>query len=285
MARIRTIKPEFFRHEELFEAERASGLPLRIAYAGLWTVADREGRFRWKPRVLVLDVLPFDDVDFGEVLDALAAHGFVVKYQVGSDTFGCIPTFTEHQHVNVREPVSNLPSPDEAGARTCENIPARVEGKGREGKNTPPSQASGGAGSYSDDFEKVWDAYRPIAAKNATKADAARAFANLPKADREACLTGVQRYASWLSGERQKRPDTPAKHLATFIHKRGWEPFMDDGGGMPTGKPTIRLSEDDPLWPKVSARYLAKHGKPPPLDRDRGWRFPVADYPELSTPT
>ena len=57
MARIRTIKPEFFRHEALFEAEHRAGLPLRLAFAGLWTAADREGRFKWRPRQLKLDVL------------------------------------------------------------------------------------------------------------------------------------------------------------------------------------------------------------------------------------
>jgi hypothetical protein len=54
MARIRTVKPDLFRHEGLFDAERASGLPLRIAFAGLWTAADREGRFAWSPRTLKL---------------------------------------------------------------------------------------------------------------------------------------------------------------------------------------------------------------------------------------
>lgn len=150
-------------------------------------------------------------------------------------------------------------------------------------KNTPPPQASGGAGSYSDDFEKVWAAYRPIAAKNATKADAARAHERLNKADREACLIGVQRYAAWLVGERQKRPETPAKHLATFIHKRGWEPFIEAEAAA-SGKPTTWLAEDDPRWPKVCDRYQAEHGKMPPLDKNRGWRFP-SDYPELSPPT
>ena len=52
MARIRTIKPEFFRHLELYELERDSGLPIRIAFAGLFTVCDREGVFRWKAHEL-----------------------------------------------------------------------------------------------------------------------------------------------------------------------------------------------------------------------------------------
>jgi hypothetical protein len=30
MSRIRTIKPDFFTHEDLFDAEQESGLPLRL---------------------------------------------------------------------------------------------------------------------------------------------------------------------------------------------------------------------------------------------------------------
>lgn len=134
MARIRTIKPEFFRHEELFEAERKAGLPLRLAFAGLWTAADREGRFKWQPRALKLDCLPYDDVDFGAVLDALLEARFIVKYQGddGSDQYGYIPGWNKHQHINQREAKSTLPDP--AGARTCVHVTARGEGKGREGK-------------------------------------------------------------------------------------------------------------------------------------------------------
>jgi hypothetical protein len=127
MARIRTIKPEFFRHEALYEAEVSSGLPLRVAFAGMFTVADREGRFKWHPRVLKLDVMPFDEVNFADVLEALVTHGFLVKYQVGADMFGHIPNFLKHQHVNQRELDSVIPAPDSDGARTCENIPARGE--------------------------------------------------------------------------------------------------------------------------------------------------------------
>jgi hypothetical protein len=46
MGRIRTIKPEFFSHEALFDGERETGLPLRLAFIGLLCQCDREGRFR-----------------------------------------------------------------------------------------------------------------------------------------------------------------------------------------------------------------------------------------------
>ena len=112
-------------------------------------------------------------------------------------------------------------------------------------QNNPPSQARGAVVSlrpeepeeeipaildrraYPDKFEAVWDEYKPIASKNATKADAFKAWQKLSEADKAACYSGVVEYAMWLLDERKKRPDTPAKHLATFINKRGWEPFEE----------------------------------------------------------
>ncbi len=58
MARIRTIKPEFFLHDELFELEKETGLPVRLAFIGLWTQCDREGRFKWRPLRLKAAILP-----------------------------------------------------------------------------------------------------------------------------------------------------------------------------------------------------------------------------------
>lgn len=144
MARIRTVKPELFRHESLYEAEIKTNLPLRLAYIGLFTACDREGRFKWKPRALKLDVLPYDQIDFSRVLDALVTHGFIVKYENEGDEFGCIPTWSQHQVINNRESISLIPSPEESTIFTHEArvvdasvtplVHAQVEGKGREGK-------------------------------------------------------------------------------------------------------------------------------------------------------
>ena len=144
MARIRTVKPELFRHEALFEAEQQSKLPLRLAYIGLFTACDREGRFKWKPRALKLDVLPYDQIDFSRVLDALLTHGFIVKYALNGDEFGCIPTWSQHQVINNRESTSVLPSLEESTTCTHEArvddasvtplVHTQVEGKGREEK-------------------------------------------------------------------------------------------------------------------------------------------------------
>jgi hypothetical protein len=110
MSRTRMIKPQFFKHAELFEAERSSGLPLRIAFAGLWTVADRAGRFRWKID-LKPDVLPYDAVDMITVLETLERHGFVQRYVVAGKEYGLIPSFGEHQTFHHTERASTLPAP------------------------------------------------------------------------------------------------------------------------------------------------------------------------------
>jgi len=113
MGRIRTIKPDFFKHEDLFDAEQETGLPLRLAFAGLWTCCDREGRFEWRPRSLKTDVLPYDEIDFSRVLDTLATRHFIVKYRVDGKEYGFVPGFTRHQVVNNREKASILPEPPE----------------------------------------------------------------------------------------------------------------------------------------------------------------------------
>lgn len=109
MAKIRTIKPELFRHAELFEAEQEIELPLRLAFMGLFTCCDREGRFKWRPKELKLDVFPYDDIDMANVLDALVSYGFIVKYQVDHCLYGCIPSWHNHQRINNRETESYIP--------------------------------------------------------------------------------------------------------------------------------------------------------------------------------
>ena len=138
--RIRTIKPEFFHHEGIFEAELQSKLPLRLAFIGLWCAADREGRFKWEPRRLGVQILPYDNVDFSRVLDALTTRGFIAKYASGNAYYGVIPTFPRHQVINNREKESELPEPlqyiafDACPTRDPrDNHAGKAEGKGREG--------------------------------------------------------------------------------------------------------------------------------------------------------
>ncbi|HEX2654498.1 MAG TPA: hypothetical protein VHN11_12700 [Xanthobacteraceae bacterium] len=111
MARIRNIKPAFFKDSELYDAEKATGLPLRVAYAGLWTVADRAGRFKWKPREIKTDVLPYDDVDMEAVLVGLVNAKKIFRYKSGGFEYGFVLNFEKHQFINRNEVASQLPEP------------------------------------------------------------------------------------------------------------------------------------------------------------------------------
>ena len=116
MSKIRTVKPELFRHEQLFEAEQNSGFPLRLIFIGLFTVVDAEGRFRWRPRQLKLDILPYDEINFTAALSALVEFGFVQRYEYEGEYYGYIPTWHKHQSINQREPESVLPDPQRCTA-------------------------------------------------------------------------------------------------------------------------------------------------------------------------
>jgi uncharacterized phage protein (TIGR02220 family) len=140
MARIRTVKPELFKHEELFELELETSLPVRLSFIGLFTCCDREGRFKWRPRTLKTDIFPYDNVDFSRVLDALATRGFVVKYRVNDEDFGFIPTFRKHQVINNRESASSIPEPDE---NSIESVSSTREARVSDASSTRLKQDQG----------------------------------------------------------------------------------------------------------------------------------------------
>lgn len=137
MARARVIHPQLFTHEALFEAEKRTGLPIRLAWAGLPGVCDREGRFEWKPRVLKLDVLPYDDLDFAAVLEALQHHGFIIRYEVGDRVYGYIPTFHDWQKPHPREAKSDVPAPPKADTKKKEGH-GNAEGAPKASHNQKP---------------------------------------------------------------------------------------------------------------------------------------------------
>lgn len=112
MARARNIKPGFFTNEDLAEIH-----PLgRLLFAGLWTLADREGRLEDRPKRIKAAVLPYDDYDIEELLTELSARGFILRYQVDERGYIWIPCFGKHQNPHHREGASLLPEPPESPA-------------------------------------------------------------------------------------------------------------------------------------------------------------------------
>ena len=110
MARSRYLKPTFFLDEELVE------LPFetRLLFAGLWTLADRNGRLEKRPKRIRMCVFPADNVDVAQMLDALERVGKIVYYSVGGVEYIAIPGWLKHQKVHPNEPASTIPPPPQS---------------------------------------------------------------------------------------------------------------------------------------------------------------------------
>lgn len=163
MARIRTIKPEFFTSEDI------CGLtPLaRLLYIATWCEADKQGRLEWKLGTFKLRYFPADQCDMSALAAELVSKGLVVLY---GDGLAFIPKFQDHQHINPRESESKLPVPD-ASARVATRQHASKseidaqggrEGKGREGDMSGEPDASREVLEYLN--EQTGHSYQPVEA-------------------------------------------------------------------------------------------------------------------------
>lgn len=114
MARMRSLKPDFFKDEDLatlpFEA--------RILFEGLWCYADREGRLEDRPKYLKVEIFPYDNVDIEKLLNMLESPKiegrddkvFIRRYCVDGKKYIDIPEFLKHQSPHKTEKESLFPS-------------------------------------------------------------------------------------------------------------------------------------------------------------------------------
>lgn len=201
MARIRSIKPEFFTSEDIVALSPLA----RLLYIAIWLEADREGRLLWKPLTMKLRYFPADDCDITALCGELIARRLVVLY---GDSLAHVPKFRDHQHINPRETPSRLPAPAGALAEPLERRPVgaadpleqdasrrvsdacrrdsddgcthREEGKGKEGKGhasdassvDPPSDPSGSP----DPLKAMFDAGVSILVQGGRSESQARGF-------------------------------------------------------------------------------------------------------------
>lgn len=126
MARIRTIKPEFFTSLTI----AALTPEQRLTFIGIWTHVDDEGRCIDDPRLIKAAIWPLDNHTVTQVdddLDTLYAAGLIVRYTVTEDSrsphgglrersFITVAGWSEHQVIN-RPGKSKLPPPENGTPR------------------------------------------------------------------------------------------------------------------------------------------------------------------------
>ena len=198
MARIRTIKPEFFTSDDICALSPLA----RLLYVALWCEADREGRLVWTPGVMKRRYLPDDACDIEALGAELTGRGLLQLYGEG---LACIPSFARHQHVNIREAQSKLPSP--CGEAQGELRLGREEGKEREGEGRENAgREDGGAHAHAlpqdwkpDDGDLAWAATaRPDLDRAALDAESGR-FCNHALANRRTAHRWGPAWRIWIS--------------------------------------------------------------------------------------
>ncbi|WP_233872396.1 hypothetical protein [Paraburkholderia adhaesiva] len=114
------LKPTFFTNELL------SGLPplARLLFAGLWTVADREGRLEDRPARIRAEIFPYEpDTDVDALLDQLHDAGFIARYAINGERYVEVIKWTKHQRPHPHEAASEIPRcPPEAIRKQCRDI-------------------------------------------------------------------------------------------------------------------------------------------------------------------
>jgi hypothetical protein len=209
MARIRTIKPEFFTSSDIL-----SLTPLaRLFYVSLWCESDREGLLSWNTDTLKFRYFPKDKVDI-EVLAAELVSQKLINIMTGDDgrEYAEIPSFKSHQVINNRESESILLSRVK-GASPRVLGEGRKEGKGKEGNTQGAATSSrfdprkeleklGVPTQLAEDFLSVRKTKRaPLtsSALDGIVVEAGKAGIPLDGALRIACRRGWQGFeASWL---------------------------------------------------------------------------------------
>jgi hypothetical protein len=203
MARIRSIHPTLFTDE----AFASLSMPARVLLLGLWTEADDQGIFDWKPITLKMRILPVDSVDVAALLAELERADVIRKFQQDGKTLGAVRNFCKFQKpktpkyrplksADIRNYVaSNYPIP-EIAAGEVEPFPQNGE--------MPPQMEDGG-GNREEEEEEV---SRSVAAATRPRADEFEEF--------------------WKAYPRREGPNPrkPAEQKFSALTKTGVDPAM-----------------------------------------------------------
>lgn len=119
MARIRTIKPEFFRSKTVSRLTAEE----RMTFVGLWCHVDDEGRCELDLELIKADIWPRSrsTCDILTDLIALERESLIIHYVLSEPSVSspapvsersliCVTGFSEHQRINRKTP-SKLPAP------------------------------------------------------------------------------------------------------------------------------------------------------------------------------
>ena len=211
MARIRTVKPEFWGHWKTARVSRDA----RLLFLGLLNEADDEGRLLGSPKAVAGAVFPNDDdvtpKHVERWVDELESVCLAHRYEVEGIRYIVLPGFTEHQKVSHPTP-SRLPCPSGSLRDPFANS------SGDSPEDVAPDLGSGSRNSRAfeekveEEFDALWPMYpRKLAKKPALKAYLARRREGV---EAEELSAATKNYAAWV--KRERKEENFVLHGATF---------------------------------------------------------------------
>jgi len=146
MARIRSIKPEFWTSEQVIECSTNA----RLLFIGLWNFCDDLGRHALKPKQIKAEIFPADDFstdDVRRMVDELSSNDLITIYSVENEEYLQVNGW-RHQRIDRAQPAKH-PGPNESDSSNVRRpfVPDRRgrEGIGEEGKGDEGRAPVGGA--------------------------------------------------------------------------------------------------------------------------------------------
>lgn len=289
MARMRSVKPEFFIDRKL---ARKLSRDARLLYIGLWTQADEHARLNGDPRLIKGNLLPYeDDIDLAAIerlLGELEDGGFAVRYEVDEDPYLYLPKLSKHQRLESEKVPSRLPSPPRAdSSERRANESARDAGSSEsrssafrgvsERREIGTNRAHGEAGSALADERREDSTQTVKGTENAqvTPQSARGANESAPRADELSLkhvassrehVAGVRR-ADELAPDGADKPRTPSKsgkqqteadRLADEITRRWWDERKAAGNAPAQAFPAARSVVRTALGNGVNADELQR---------------------------
>ena len=142
MARIRTIKPEFWTSEQVMECSPLA----RLLFIGLWNFCDDAGRMALSPKRIKAQILPSDDITAADVLGMLrelSENGLIRFYVVGDKELLAV-TGWHHQRIDKPQKPQTPEPPDPHSPNDPGTFDVGRE-KEKEGKRIGDSPGGGGS--------------------------------------------------------------------------------------------------------------------------------------------
>ena len=265
MARIRSIKPEFFTSETI------AALPLsaRLTFIGLWTYVDDNGVGHDNELLITAAIWPLERDNLEtlartrEDLASLSREGLVSRYQDSRKSYLYVTSWDEHQKVDhprkprYPRPSEILPTPHPASEngsvdqtlatdsrQTREGVaPEQGSGIRDQGSGNPPKPPSGGKRvgrqSYDYDSDPVFGHFWSVFPKKKGKPAAYAAWqkALSRSADPNVIIKAAERYR-----------DDPARDPERTKYPQGWlsdERYADEADSAAVPVPRYSTSPWD----------------------------------------